>query len=313
MTHLASLSPRLNKDNIIDDFYRSIVREFTVGFTMGCLNEPYRRLIAQEFLNCVLDTIERVQARQRLSQGKEAHHNPFQEILLPEAAIFWSRFERSFSTSFGQRLIETVSRYVALATGAEAAETQKRIHYRLSLTELENIATHIRSLRTRKLGRRPNWDIDLASVQDQGNERNIPVQSNFDLWFCRHGVDHYVSIKTVKPNIDQAAVAKEDMLKMKSAFPENQVYFGLYYNPYGEQRISYNHNPCFTIFDMHHDPVVLIGREYWDTIGTSGTYEEVLTLAGEVRQQAQDALSRYLQQLASNPLQAMEIQGELFE
>ncbi|NJO71226.1 MAG: TdeIII family type II restriction endonuclease, partial [Oscillatoriales cyanobacterium RM1_1_9] len=82
--------------------------EIITTSAMGCLEEPYRQLIAQEFLNCVLDTIERVQGRQAIAQ---AHRNPFQEILLPEAAIFWSRFERSFSTSFGQRLVETVSRY----------------------------------------------------------------------------------------------------------------------------------------------------------------------------------------------------------
>ncbi|NJK38546.1 MAG: TdeIII family type II restriction endonuclease [Oscillatoriales cyanobacterium SM2_3_0] len=276
---------------------------------MGCLEEPYRQLIAQEFLNCVLDTIERVQGRQAIAQ---AHRNPFQEILLPEAAIFWSRFERSFSTSFGQRLVETVSRYVALATGAESAETQKRIGFELSRAELENISTHIRHLRTQKLGRKPNWPMDLASVQAQ-DQRTIPVQSTFDLWFRRHGMDHYVSIKTVKPNIDQAAVAKEEMLKIKCAFPSSQVYFGLYYNPYGENRVAYNHHPSFTVFDMHRDGVVLIGRDYWDTIGKPGTYEEVLTLAKAVQQPAQEALNRYLERLGGHPLEPVAIQGELFD
>ncbi|MGF1494834.1 MAG: TdeIII family type II restriction endonuclease [Microcoleaceae cyanobacterium] len=257
-----------------------------------------------------MDTIARVQARQQ--KQTQDYQNPFQEILLPEQAIFWSRFERSFSTSFGQRLVETVSRYVALATGAEEAETQRKIHYQLSNRELENISAHIRSLRTRQLGRYPNWQLDLMSVQTE-DSRNIPVQSNFDLWFLRDGIDHYVSIKTVKPNIDQAAVAKEEMLKVKCAFPGSQVYFGLYYNPYGKHRLAYNHNPCFTVFDMHHDPVVLIGKDYWDTIGKPGTYEEVLSLAAVVRHLALVSLKDFLMKLEIETSEPLVVLGELFD
>jgi len=33
-----------------------------------------------------------------------------------------------------------------------------------------------------------------------------------DLWWFKDGINHYMSIKTVKPNIDQTAVAKQDLL-----------------------------------------------------------------------------------------------------
>lgn len=68
-------------------------------------------------------------------------------------------------------------------------------------------------------------------------------------------------------NIDQTAVAKEDCLRLTLADPNCNAYFGLPYNPYGENKSDYAHTPPMGIFDFHHDPVVLIGKEMWDTIG----------------------------------------------
>ena len=36
------------------------------------------------------------------------------------------------------------------------------------------------------------------------------------------------------------------------------------------------------VFDFHRDPVVLIGRDYWDTLGGAGTYDQVLNIAQAV-------------------------------
>ena len=81
------------------------------------MNDYYRNLIANEFRNCVDNTI------QRISQGTT--RRPFHSALLSDEALFWSSFERSFSTSFGQRVIEEIARIVALSNGAAIAERQK--------------------------------------------------------------------------------------------------------------------------------------------------------------------------------------------
>jgi len=67
----------------------------------------YRAIIADEFRNCVLNTIRRLDNAET--------NRPFHAALLSDEALFWSRFERSFSTSFGQRVIEEISKVVALA------------------------------------------------------------------------------------------------------------------------------------------------------------------------------------------------------
>lgn len=237
--------------------------------------------IAQEFRNCIFGTVKRM--------GAEDTHRPFHAALLSEQVLFWSRFERSFSTSFGQRAIEQISRVIALAGGATKAENQKETIVNLSESQLSAIERHISGLREGSLGRPARWEDDLREVQgsrvadSEGRQRVIS-----DLWWCKNGVNHYLSIKTVKPNIDQTAEAKRDILKLKINDPQARVYFGLYYNPFGESRSDYAWGPPNRIFDMLNDEVVLIGRDYWDTLGGAGTYDLVLEVArqigGETRQ-----------------------------
>lgn len=84
-----------------------------------------------------------------------------------------------------------------------------------------------------------------------------------DLWWNKDGVDNYMSIKTVKPNIDQTAVAKQDCLHLVLSNPKCNAYFGLPYNPFGECKEDYSFNPPMGIFDFKHDSVVLIGKDMW--------------------------------------------------
>lgn len=101
-----------------------------------------------------------------------------------------------------------------------------------------------------------------------------------------------MSIKTVKPNIDQTTKAKQDLLRLYFAETTCKPYFGLYYNPYGEDRVLYAHKPPMNIFDFHTDEVVLIGKDYWDTLGGIGCYEIVLEIAKEVGAETRTLLEK---------------------
>ena len=68
------------------------------------------------------------------------------------------------------------------------------------------------------------------------------------------------------------------------------VYFGLPYNPFGEKRELYNFHPPMGIFDFRHDPVVLIGRDMWDTIGGVGCYNELLEIASQVGKETRESI-----------------------
>ena len=239
------------------------------------MNPDCAALIEAEFRACVTNTIQRLEA--------DDTHRPFHAALLSETALFWSRFERSFSTSFGQRVIEQISKAAALSGGAEDAQTQRETPVNLSVTQLNAIEDHIQELRNRHSGRSANWvnDIDgLSAIAPSAQLQSTRVIS--DLWWRKNGIDHFMSIKTVKPNIDQTAEAKRDLLKLKLAYPQAQVYYGLYYNPYGERKSDYVWGPPRRLFNFSTDECVLIGKDYWDTLGGAGFYEELLNIAARV-------------------------------
>lgn len=250
------------------------------------MNNRYRSLIAEEFRNCVNRTIERV-------TNNEQTYRPFHTALLSNEVIFWSAFERSFSTSFGQRVIEEIAKLVALSNGAEAAERQVSTVIHIDEAYEEAIHNHIQRLRNHR-STVYSWEAtldDILSNPPIGQIREIRVIS--DMWWRKNGVDNYISLKTVKPNIDQTAVAKEDCLHLTIANPNCNAYFGLPYNPYGENREDYSFHPPMCIFDFRHDPVVLIGRDMWDTIGGSGCYDELLEIATQVGTETREIINKF--------------------
>lgn len=250
------------------------------------MNVQYKNLIAQELRDCVRGTIERILHNERTQR-------PFHAALLSEEVLFWSAVERSFSTSFGQRVIEEVARLVVLSNGATEAQRQKVTLFTID-NNLENaIHEHIQSLRSRNsVNNTLNAMIQITqNTPLSGTTCQIRVIS--DLWWIKDGIEHYISLKTVKPNIDQTAVAKEDCLHLLIANPQCRVYFGLAYNPYGDNREAYNFNPPMGIFNFRSDPVVLIGRDLWDTLGGAGCYDELMQIFSEVGAETQ-ALIRKL-------------------
>ena len=250
------------------------------------MNRHYRELIADEFRNCVNNTIRRITT-------SEETYRPFHAALLSEDVIFWSRFERSFSTSFGQRVIEEIAKLVALSNGATDAQRQKVTNIRIDSAYEYAINHHIQHLRGQGRNILHDWDSsveDVYSVEPTGELVTLRVIS--DLWWRKNGINNYMSLKTVKPNIDQTAVAKEDCLKLYVADNNANVYFGLPYNPYGEEREDYAFNPPMGIFDFHYDPVVLIGKDMWDTLGGEGCYEQLLDIAAEVGFETKRAIER---------------------
>ncbi len=245
--------------------------------------EQYRKTIADEFEDCINRAIQRL--------SNERTRSPFHEALLSEEAIFWSRFERSFSSSFGARVIQRLSKIAALVGGASQAETLRQSTFSLSASQLQGIEAHISDLRLP--GRQVGWEKDIAYLREiprSGPVRQVRVIS--DVWWVKDGVQHFMSIKTVKPNIDQTVEAKRDLVKLTLHDPAVRVFFGLYYNPYGSKRSDYAWAPPQRIFDFQHDSVVLIGQDYWDTLGGAGFYDEVLAIAEEVGKKTRPLLQR---------------------
>lgn len=255
------------------------------------MEQAVRDQIAFELQSCVERTFERLKS--------EDTHRPFHSALLSTEALLWSRFERSFSTSFGQTVVERISRLAAIAGGATEAETQRETHIRLPESTNSAIEAHVTLLRSGITYAHRPWDTIVTEIRGPVPTTSatlVDIRVISDLWWVKDDTEHFLSIKTVKPNLDQTAEAKRDLLKLTCAHENHKVYFGLYYNPYGEARSSYRWNPPRKIFDVHNDPVILIGRDYWDTLGGAGFYDELIQVCAEVGDVTRDLISTWSQQ-----------------
>ena len=227
--------------------------------------------ISEIVLSCVNRTILRMSA--------DTTFRPFHEALLSKELINAAAFERSFSTSFGQGPVEEISQIVAQDTGA-FAERQKETMvnvFKGSIDEIDRIMSALRSG-----NRAPNWQSEVKTVSSftRGDTEVRRVLS--DLYIQRGDEEIFISIKTVKPNLDQTEIAKKDMLLLMANNPKCVTYFGLFYNPGGPRRQDYNWSIPSKIFDMKTDECVLIGEDYWDTIGGKGTYPSLLDVFKDV-------------------------------
>lgn len=221
-----------------------------------------------EILNrCVEGSLHRV--------GKDKTHRPFHEALLTRKLVAASAFERSFSTSFGQGPIEEISKILALDSGAEC-ERQYEIQVNVNKGAIDEIGKILVALRSGEA--KPNWIRELSKIGAHKKGDHVVQKVISDLWIKRGNEQSFISIKTVKPNLDQTEIVKKTMLLLKGHDSEFKTYLGLYYNPGGDNRQDYNWSMPSKIFDMQNDECVLIGSDYWLTVAGEYIYDELLEI-----------------------------------
>jgi hypothetical protein len=234
----------------------------------------------QEISELLKDIV--LNAAKRTKANLKTDLKPFHTALLGPEIIKLSSFERSFSTSFGQKYVEEIAKILALASGAKAERQRETVIslYQGANDEIENIIDALKSNKSK-----PDWASELKYIAAHDKGRTLSRKIISDLWMERDGEEHFFSIKTVKPNLDQTRIAKQDMLLLKGHNPAYKTYFALYYNPTGETQHDYTVSTPNKYFDMKHDSCVLIGKDFWDFVGGPGTYEALLKIFDQVGEQ----------------------------
>lgn len=242
---------------------------------MSHFQENIETEIKSVLVTCVENTFKRIAKKERENKLRK----PFHEALLAKEFVRLSSFERSFSTSFGQGAIESISKLVAQSNGYAATrqkETMVNV-YRGAIDEVERICSRLRDGSTQ-----PNWERELKLVKAHQKGATEVRRVISDLWLEKENKILHFSIKTVRPNLDQSESAKKDMLLLSAHLPKSEAYFALYYNPDGESASDYRHSFAQKIFNTASDKCVLIGKDYWDLLGGEGSYEALLELFEEV-------------------------------
>lgn len=145
--------------------------------------------------------------------------------------------------------------------------------------------------------RRPDWDAEVAEVfaAASGSKEQCRVIVDVAIGDSSeaHASHDYYEIKSPKPNSDQTKVSKEKMLKLTAMERRRCAYYALPFNPYGT-RATYAWSPPGRWFDMKKDGVVLIGVEFWERLGGSGTWDDLLTIAEREGNKYRDRIEAYL-------------------
>lgn len=209
---------------------------------------------------------------------KEQHHSrkPLYAALVPDEIFKGSHFERRFVTPFGQ-VWEKLAQVVALKHHGHC-EMGKTITGEIGAERLRRIQEVLNKLEHKKKGERkekPNWRCELDYIL-KGGGKLIPLSVVCDVFIESETTNkkYAFEIKAPLPNSDQTKVSKEKMFKLLSMKQSrvDYAFFALAYNPYGKKE-DYNWSFPMRWFDMHNDESVLIGDEFWELIGGSGTYE----------------------------------------
>jgi predicted nucleic acid-binding protein len=228
----------------------------------------------------------------------ETQAMPFHFRLLGKDRMALYSFIHSVNTMLGQSIFEKIGEIIA-SPNFDNAKSQYRFEGYLSdraILEIDKIMQDLKT--TEEISNESLENQKIKAVANKGNLGKIR-KTRVDLFVCRDNEEHYFEIKTVKPNIDVFARTKEKLLQWKAMrYSINQdiivkSYICIPYNP--EAPKPYSRWTLQGLYDL--DQEVLVAEEFWNFLGSKGTYEELLNIFEqtgiELRDEIDDKLSEF--------------------
>lgn len=216
---------------------------------------------------------------------KHRAKKPLYAALVPDEIFKGSHFERRFVTPFGHVWENLAS--VAAKHGFAHSSREQMITGTIKEGRLRRISEVLNQLEHKGKAtkrRKPDWENELTYIL-AGKGSEIPVNVICDIYAENEQTNERIAfeLKAPLPNSDQTKVSKEKLLKLHAmTTPQvDNAYFALPYNPYGKKE-NYEWSFPNRWFNMKEDSCVLIGDEFWDRIGGTGTYQTFLEAVNEI-------------------------------
>jgi hypothetical protein len=210
---------------------------------------------------------------------------PLYAALVPNEIFKGSHFERRFVTPFGNiwEDLAVIAAQHGLGRGQKGVTISGTVNAE-RLRCISEVLNRLEHGNMNEIRIRPNWTEEIAYILEGAGEA-IPVQIICDVLALNttNNEKFTFEIKAPLPNSDQTKVSKEKILKLYAMEPRQVAgsYFALPYNPYG-RREDYNWSFPKRWFNMAEDEVVLIGNEFWEKIGGTGTYQAFIDAVNEI-------------------------------
>ncbi len=239
---------------------REKIWTYLEGFMQGLINKYDPEVIRDEVFE------------KALFDPAKGNYKPFHMALIPKELLRIQSFFRSFSTSLGQGVFEYIAKIIAEDSG-RWKEVKRNSKFKA--TASPNIETFVdRFLEEVVTGQIKPYPVHLLEPEDDSTKEIV-----VDLYLYDGKTPYFIEIKSPKPNKDQTRRTKEKFLYLLATYPNSRAYYGMPYNPFGDEKSKYRWSFTSMYFDIQNE--VLIGSEFWDFIGGEGTYEELLSLFKE--------------------------------
>lgn len=220
---------------------------------------------------------------------------PFQVRLLGRDRMALFSFIQSLNTTFGTSIYEPVAREIARHR-FDRVELQSGAPKEMSMGMRSKVDEIIRRLEAADANpARIDHSNDLRSVIGANPEKVMVRLSKIDVLLQRDNNLYLVDIKTAKPNVSGFQKYKRTLLEWMGAYmeinPSIEIYpmIAIPYNPYAPK--PYSRWTLRGMLDLDHE--LMVAEEFWDFLGGSGSYEEVLLCFERVGIQLRGEIDSY--------------------
>jgi len=207
---------------------------------------------------------------------------PFHSIFFTDEGLRAFKTQRTLVTRMGMELYPKIALLIA-------QDKYSRVflnHTIEGYADIGMIAKADRILDELRTGQRKpdaikEWNEIIASAS--GGKRRHKIKADLFIEDFENG-PLFMEIKSPRPNLDVCTESKRKMLYFKIINFDSKVeaYLAFPYNPF-IKRENYSHN--FTLRIMDFEKEVLVGEEMWDKIGGRGTFDELLGILEEVKEE----------------------------
>jgi hypothetical protein len=207
---------------------------------------------------------------------------PFHSIFFTEEGLRAFKVQRTLVTRMGMQLYPKIAFLIA---------QDKYSHVFLDhdivgeadtgmITKADRILDELRT-GMRKPDAIKEWNEIINSAT--GEKRKHKIRADLYIEDFRPG-PLFMEIKSPRPNLDVCTESKKKMLYFKiiKYNSKAEAYLAFPYNPFIKREL-YSHSFTLRIMDIERE--VLIGEEMWDKIGGKGTFDELLKILEEVKEE----------------------------
>lgn len=253
-------------------------------------------MVLQESQRNKIVTLLRTKLNEKLARyERETTVMPFLSLLVQnEEMVVSFSFILSLLTTLGQSIYEQVAEIIAAPMAAKVG-TRVKIGGTISPARKAVIDSILNDLR--RGNRTANKLQEIKEILSASKEGGVfQKEGNIaDFFMQRNNMEYYFEIKTVKPNIDVVTTTKRKLLEWvarKDKFVKTIVAFP--YNPYEPE--PYERFTEQGLLDKKEE--VMVGREFWDFLGGSGTYSDLLKVFDSVGKEFKHHIDEKIKEVA---------------